>query len=184
MGKGGPGSADTSMVAVVQAQDKNLAHQIDEQKTNMNELLSTLEGRNNKRSAFPDLWPTEGGVVSSAYGGRTGPIEGGYDWHPGVDIAADFGAPIYASAMGTVEVAGWNGGYGRYVKINHGNGYESAYGHMSGIAVTGTGSAQRRDHRLCGQQRLQYRSACPFRSFGGWPDHRPHVYAEPGQNHE
>jgi hypothetical protein len=135
MGKGGPGSADTSMVAVVQAQDKNLAHQIDEQKTNMNELLSTLEGRNNKRSAFPDLWPTEGGVVSSAYGGRTGPIEGGYDWHPGVDIAADFGAPIYASAMGTVEVAGWNGGYGRYVKINHGNGYESAYGHMSGIAV-------------------------------------------------
>ena len=136
MGKGGPGGADVSMVAVVQAQNKNLAHQIDLQKTNMNELLSTLEGRNNKRSTFPDLWPTDGGVISSNYGSRTGPIEGGYDWHPGVDIAADFGAPIFASAMGTVEIAGWNGGYGRYVKINHGNGYESAYGHMSGIAVT------------------------------------------------
>ena len=37
--------------------------------------------------------------------------------------------------MGTVEVAGWNGGYGRYVRIAHGNGYETAYGHMSGIAV-------------------------------------------------
>jgi murein DD-endopeptidase MepM/ murein hydrolase activator NlpD len=135
MGKGGPGSADSSMVAVVQAQNKNLTHQIDEQKTNMNELLSTLEGRNNKRSAFPDLWPTEGGTVSSNYGSRVGPIEGGYDWHPGVDIAVDFGTPVYASAMGTVEIAGWNGGYGRYVKINHGNGYESAYGHMSGIVV-------------------------------------------------
>ena len=38
--------------------------------------------------------------------------------------------------MGTVEMAGWNGGYGQFVKIRHGNGYESAYGHMSGIAVT------------------------------------------------
>lgn len=135
LGQGGPGVADTSMVSVVEAQDKNLKHQIDEQKTKMNELLSTLEGRNNKRSGFPDLWPTDGGQISSPYGGRSGPINGGYDWHPGVDIAVDFGTPIYASAMGTVEVAGWNGGYGRYVRINHGNGYESAYGHMSGIAV-------------------------------------------------
>lgn len=66
---------------------------------------------------------------------RTGPIEGGYDWHPGLDIAVDFGAPVYATAAGTIEQAGWNGGYGRYVRINHGNGYETAYGHMSGIAV-------------------------------------------------
>ena len=52
-----------------------------------------------------------------------------------VDIAVEFGEPVYASAMGTIEVAGWNGGYGRYVRIDHGNGYETAYGHMSGIAV-------------------------------------------------
>ena len=44
-------------------------------------------------------------------------------------------APVYATAAGTIEQAGWNGGYGRYVRINHGNGYETAYGHMSGIAV-------------------------------------------------
>ena len=135
LGKGGPAEMDGNTVAVLEAQNKNLAHQIDQQKSNMNELLSTLEGRSNKRSAFPDLWPTNGGTISSAYGGRTGPIAGGYDWHPGVDIAVDFGTPIYASAMGTVEQAGWNGGYGRYVRLDHGNGYESAYGHMSGIAV-------------------------------------------------
>ena len=58
------------------------------------------------------------------------------DWHPGIDIAVDFGTPVYASAAGAVEQAGWNGGYGRYVKLDHGNGYETAYGHMSGIAVT------------------------------------------------
>ena len=123
------------MAAVLTAQNKNMAQQIDEKKTSMSELLSELEGRNNKRSVFPDLWPTKGGTISSPYGGRTGPIGGGYDWHPGVDIAVEFGEPVYASAMGTVEVAGWNGGYGRYVRIDHGNGYETAYGHMSGIAV-------------------------------------------------
>ncbi len=136
LGQGGPADLGVKeMASVLTAQNKNMAQQIDEKKTSMSELLSELEGRNNKRSVFPDLWPTKGGTISSPYGGRTGPIGGGYDWHPGVDIAVEFGEPVYASAMGTVEVAGWNGGYGRYVRIDHGNGYETAYGHMSGIAV-------------------------------------------------
>ena len=134
-GKGGPGT-DISMLDVAAAQNKNLTAQIDRQKKNMHELLTVIEGRNNRLSILPDLWPTDGGVISSLYGGRTGPINGGFDWHPGLDIAVDIGTPVYAAAMGTVEKAGWNGGYGQYVKIRHGNGYESAYGHMSGIAVT------------------------------------------------
>ena len=134
-GKGGPG-ADISMLDVAASQNKNLTAQIDRQKKNMHELLTIIEGRHNRLSILPDLWPTEGGVISSMYGGRTGPINGGFDWHPGLDIAVDIGTPVYAAAMGTVEMAGWNGGYGQYVKIRHGNGYESAYGHMSGIAVT------------------------------------------------
>ena len=134
-GRGGPG-ADISMLDVAAAQNKNLTAQIDRQKKNMHELLTVIEGRNNRLSILPDLWPTDDGVISSPYGGRTGPVNGGFDWHPGIDIAVDFGAPVYAAAMGTIEVAGWNGGYGQYVRIRHGNGYESAYGHMSGIAVS------------------------------------------------
>ena len=133
-GKGGPG-ADITMLDVAAAQNKNLTAQIDQQKKNMHELLTIIEGRNNRLSILPDLWPTDGGVISSYYGGRTGPINDGFDWHPGLDIAVDIGTPVYAAAMGTVEMAGWNGGYGQYVKIRHGNGYGSAYGHMSGIAV-------------------------------------------------
>mgnify|MGYP000680063730 CR=1 FL=1 len=65
----------------------------------MSELLSEFgKGAIIKRSVFPDLWPTKGGTISSPYGGRTGPIGGGYDWHPGVDIAVEFGEPVYASA--------------------------------------------------------------------------------------
>lgn len=133
-GKGGP-AVDISMMDVVFEQDKNLAAQIDDQKKKLHELLSIMEGRSNQRSILPDLWPLEGGVISSYYGSRVNPVSGGGDWHPGIDIAAEIGTPVYAAAMGTVERAGWNGGYGQYVRLDHGNGYESAYGHMSGIAV-------------------------------------------------
>lgn len=121
---------------VLQAQNDNISQMIIERKKSVSELLSELEGKSGTLASFPDLWPVRGGVISSEYGGRTDPVEGGYEWHQGIDIAVDFGAPVYASAAGTVEQAGWNGGYGRYVSIDHGNGYESAYGHMSSLAVT------------------------------------------------
>ena len=124
------------MLDILTVQNKNIKQQIDDKKTSMKELLLAMEKRSNSLNAFPDLWPGEGGTISSPYGGRMAPVGGGYDWHPGIDIAVDFGTPVYASAAGTVEQAGWNGGYGRYVKLDHGNGYETAYGHMSGIAVT------------------------------------------------
>ncbi len=136
-GKGGPAEMGMAeMLGVLEIQNKNIKQQIDGKKASMKELLLAMEKRSNSLNLFPDLWPGEGGVISSPYGGRMAPIGGGYDWHPGIDIAVDFGTPVYASAAGTVEQAGWNGGYGRYVKLDHGNGYETAYGHMSGVAVS------------------------------------------------
>lgn len=73
LGQGGPANLGVKeMAAVLTAQNKNMEQQIDEKKTSMSELLSELEGRNNKRSIFPDLWPTKGGTISSPYGGRSG----------------------------------------------------------------------------------------------------------------
>lgn len=135
-GKGGPEKLDVnSTMAVLRAQNVNINQMLATTKKSVSELLGEVEGKSGAAASFPDKWPTDGGVISSNYGARTGPIEGGYDWHPGIDIAVDFGTPIYATAAGTIEQAGWNGGYGRYVRINHGNGYQTAYGHMSGIAV-------------------------------------------------
>ncbi|XOQ53581.1 MAG: Peptidase-M23 domain-containing protein [Succiniclasticum sp.] len=134
-GKGGP-VAGTDMLDVVAAQDKNLQAQIHDQKLKMNQLLSIMEKRYDSGSSLPDLWPTEGGTISSYYGARLNPMSGiGQDWHPGLDIAVDYGTPVYAAAAGTVDTAGWVSGYGRYVRIQHERGYTSAYGHMSGIAV-------------------------------------------------
>jgi murein DD-endopeptidase MepM/ murein hydrolase activator NlpD len=78
--------------------------------------------------------PMEGGVYRSGFGGRRHPVYGYYRMHTGVDWAAPTGTPIVASGNGTVTEVGWKGGYGRYIRLQHNNGYETGYGHMSGFA--------------------------------------------------
>ena len=74
------------------------------------------------------------GVMRSGYGWRRHPILGYSKMHTGVDWAAPRGTPVLASGNGVVETAGWEGGYGKYVKIRHTNGYQTAYGHLSAFA--------------------------------------------------
>jgi len=78
--------------------------------------------------------PVIAGIMRSGFGFRKHPILGYLKMHTGVDWAAPNGTPIYASGNGVVEKAGWESGYGKYVRLRHTNGYETAYGHMSGIA--------------------------------------------------
>ncbi len=83
------------------------------------------------------MWPSYTTVITSHYGMRTDPVSGKiYRLHAGCDIGASYGSSIYAAAAGTVILAGWNGGYGNCVMVNHGNGYTTLYGHMSRIAVS------------------------------------------------
>jgi murein DD-endopeptidase MepM/ murein hydrolase activator NlpD len=79
------------------------------------------------------IWPVSG-PITSPYGSRCLP-NGDCSFHPGVDIGAPSGAPIRAAAAGTVIYAGWLGGYGNLVVIDHGNGLATAYGHQSSIAA-------------------------------------------------
>jgi murein DD-endopeptidase MepM/ murein hydrolase activator NlpD len=69
------------------------------------------------------VWPTQGVITQSFW-----------QYHPGIDIAADFGTREFAVAAGQVVFAGW-GSYGIYVEIDHGNGFHSIYGHMSAVLV-------------------------------------------------
>jgi hypothetical protein len=79
--------------------------------------------------------PVSGGRISSSYGERTHPILGYKRMHAGIDIAASYGSPIYAVSDGTVAFAGWHGGHGNYVKLDHAAGLGTGYGHMSRMAV-------------------------------------------------
>jgi murein DD-endopeptidase MepM/ murein hydrolase activator NlpD len=74
------------------------------------------------------------GIMRSGFGFRRHPILGYSKMHTGVDWAAPYGTPIFASGNGVVEKVGWEGGYGKYVRVRHSNGYETAYGHMSAFA--------------------------------------------------
>lgn len=75
--------------------------------------------------------PAAKGRFSSPFGMRKHPITGAYKMHAGVDWATPRGTPIYAAGDGTVKMAKWNGGYGRHVRIQHANRYETTYSHMS-----------------------------------------------------
>jgi murein DD-endopeptidase MepM/ murein hydrolase activator NlpD len=78
--------------------------------------------------------PVINAIMRSGYGFRKDPLLGFTKMHTGVDWATAIGTPIYASGNGNVEKAGWESGYGKYVRLRHNNGYETAYGHMSAFA--------------------------------------------------
>ena len=78
--------------------------------------------------------PVNTAIMRSGFGGRRHPILGYTKMHTGVDWATAYGTPIFASGNGVIEKAQWEGGYGKYIRIKHPNGYETAYGHMSAYA--------------------------------------------------
>ncbi len=78
--------------------------------------------------------PVADGIMRSGFGARHHPILGYTKMHTGIDWAAPMGTPIYASGNGEIEKAGWESGYGKYIRIRHANGYETAYGHMTAFA--------------------------------------------------
>jgi murein DD-endopeptidase MepM/ murein hydrolase activator NlpD len=80
-------------------------------------------------SAAGLVWPVHG-TLTSGFGPRWGRM------HEGIDIAGGSGTPIAAAATGTVISAGWSGGYGQLVVLDHGDGLSTAYAHLSSIAVS------------------------------------------------
>ncbi|WP_232476256.1 M23 family metallopeptidase [Flavisphingomonas formosensis] len=75
------------------------------------------------------------GHLTSGFGMRMHPLLGYSRFHKGVDFGAAYGSPIVAATDGVVAFAGWHGGHGNYVKLNHSSGLATGYGHMSRIAV-------------------------------------------------
>jgi len=76
-----------------------------------------------------------GGGATSGFGMRQHPILGGTRLHAGVDLAAASGAPILAGTDGVVSAAGWRGGYGLCVSVEHGGGLQTRYAHLSRLNV-------------------------------------------------
>ncbi|MBQ7919712.1 MAG: M23 family metallopeptidase [Lachnospiraceae bacterium] len=80
--------------------------------------------------------PINGGRLTSRFGKRNAPTKGASTYHKGVDWAISSGSSVYASSGGTVTKAGWGSGYGYVVYIDHGNGTETRYAHLSKVLVS------------------------------------------------
>ncbi|MGH3082534.1 MAG: murein hydrolase activator EnvC family protein [Gaiellaceae bacterium] len=120
-----------SEAAALQAQSANVAAQIrSAQATVSSSPTYSQASTDSSPSASGFIWPVSGPVVSP-FGWRWGRM------HEGVDIAAGYGSPIAAAASGTVIYAGWMGGYGNLIIIDHGGGIATAYAHQSSFAVGG-----------------------------------------------
>ena len=112
----------------------NLGHYINAQKKSYVEIDDLLKNKEKLLVSTPAIQPVSNKDltrVASGFGYRIDPIYKTVKLHAGLDFAAPQGTPIYATANGTVTVAGNTGnGYGNHVVINHGYGYETLYGHM------------------------------------------------------
>jgi murein DD-endopeptidase MepM/ murein hydrolase activator NlpD len=88
------------------------------------------------QSPVASIYPlTNPAPVTSRFGWRTHPLTGNRRFHSGLDIGAPSGSPVVATAAGTVVSAGWNGGYGKAIVIQHSDTQQTLYGHLSEISV-------------------------------------------------
>ena len=78
--------------------------------------------------------PVDGARITSGFGMRFHPVLGYSRMHKGVDFGVPIGTPVMAAGSGTIAFMGWESGYGRFVQVNHGNGFATAYGHLSRFA--------------------------------------------------
>jgi murein DD-endopeptidase MepM/ murein hydrolase activator NlpD len=104
------------------------------EKSNFFEISKKLKENKLLYESLPAIKPCDG-TIGDGFGMRYHPILHVWRMHAGVDIVADVGTPVHATGNGSVEFVGYTEGYGLCVKINHGFGYETLYGHLSRTTV-------------------------------------------------
>lgn len=142
-------SANSGRLSELSKQEDELKSQIDAKVRELNEQRRREEEERKKNDPQNDqpgagtgtgnlVWPSYCTYISSRQGPRIHPITGEYKNHGGTDIGASYGTAIWAADSGKVVTScdGWNGGWGNYVMIDHGNGMQTLYAHMSSRAVS------------------------------------------------
>jgi murein DD-endopeptidase MepM/ murein hydrolase activator NlpD len=126
-------SSDELLESMV-GQLNNLSLRIAYQTKSFTEITDMVKNKEKLLKAIPAIQPVSNknlNRVASGFGYRVDPLYKDYRLHAGLDFAAPSGTPIYATADGVVQAAGFNtDGYGNKVVINHGYGYQTLYGHM------------------------------------------------------
>ena len=131
---------------------------VDYMQKDIEELFNTMKN-------LPVGTPLEG-KINSGFGYRKDPFRSRIGFHSGVDIDAKFGDPVVATADGTVKKTGWQGSYGKTIVLQHEDGFETIYGHLSKISGgRRTENKSGGSDRKSGEYRKVHRYAPPLRSY-------------------
>ena len=98
-------------------------------------IYNAIKDNSQRLSSIPSIRPIEGGYLNTGMGYRSDPFSGEMRFHHGLDISANKGTPIYATADGKVVSAGKLGNYGKTIKINNSHGYRTFFAHLDKILV-------------------------------------------------
>ena len=98
-------------------------------------LYDLVKEHSDNLKTTPSILPVQSGYVNSNFGYREDPFNGKVRFHHGLDIAVNIGTKVYAPADGKVKFVGRQSGWGKVLKIDHGNGYRTVYAHLSRIVV-------------------------------------------------
>ena len=148
-------------------------------------VLAQLDTLSSEMGHIPLAVPVTGAQFdrSSGFGARIDPFTRRYAFHPGVDFAGPWGAPVASTAPGTIVFAGSRGGYGNMVEIDHGFGIHTRYGHLSRIIV-GVGSKVNKGS-IVGKMGSTGRSTGPHVHYEVWYDdvvRNPNNFIEAGRH--
>lgn len=129
-----PREPHAEMIRVLEEDLATIQVLASKQEQSFHELTEAIHHRRAKWASTPSVWPVRG-WVTSGFGRRMSPFTGEPAMHRGVDISVPENTPFVAPANGVVTFTGWDGGLGNAIRINHGFGYETIYGHLNKILV-------------------------------------------------
>ena len=135
VGVGGVGPVRDMPVGTLRGGLSQLESQFKASGEQLSVLESLLFNRKLDQDAMPSRMPIAHSYITSGFGGRADPFNGGAAFHKGIDFHAVTGDPVLSVADGVVSYAGVRSGYGNVVEVDHGNGYVTRYAHNSRLLV-------------------------------------------------
>jgi len=128
--------AEAALISDIKSQREQFEAELDELAETSEAVRQMLSGSSGAPLGTGQFMRPVPGAIVSGFGPRVHPILGTTRVHTGLDMAASMGEPIRAADTGNVVMAGWNGGYGNCVIIDHGAGLSTLYAHQSEVAVS------------------------------------------------
>lgn len=125
---------EQELIAAVKEEIAWLAKETGRQEQSLQELSLAAEQKSSRWAATPSIWPVKG-WITSGFGPRVSPFTEKPAWHDGLDIGAAANAPVQAPAQGRVTSVGFDSKLGNVVKVDHGFGIETLYGHLAKALV-------------------------------------------------